>query len=387
VAAVNADEQPPVCIQNKIANDTLTLIFNEVIDASRLRKEDFSCELGISVSLYYSPMNPKVLQIVFAQNFEANTPYTLSASNALADLQGNTFDLLELSVGIGAVPQAGALVINEVLFNPKTNGTDFVELLNISNDLLELQTLNIANKKLETGAVDKSYNIATSYVLYPQQYVVLCTQPAVVREQYDCKSPLAFIQLAAMPSYPNEAGCVAILLPNNEVIDEFYYSDKMHLSLLNSTKGVSLERINPHRAANEASNWFSASQVAGFATPTYQNSQYSVTSSDNTEEVLRLSPNVFSPDGDGIDDVLFIDYTMPGEGYVANVYIYDISGRLIKTLDKNILLGKEGRILWDGVNNKGALAPIGVYIVFMEAHNLTGKVYTYKKICTLGARL
>jgi hypothetical protein len=190
-----------------------------------------------------------------------------------------------------------------------------------------------------------------------------------------------------MPSYPNTEGCAAFLDSTDATIDEFYYTEKMHISLLNSNKGVSLERINPLRPANENANWFSASQVAGFATPTYQNSQYSSSGSADNQQVISISPEVFSPDGDGVDDVLFVDYVMPDFDYVANVYIYDVAGRLVRELYKNVLLGKDGRLMWDGVNQQGTLARIGIYVIVMEAHSQSGKTQVYKKTAVLGAKL
>jgi hypothetical protein len=262
-----------------------------------------------------------------------------------------------------------------------------VELFNISDKLLELKDSKIANRKASNGALDKVYTIAQSYVLQPQEYVVLCTNPAVVCGHYHCENPNAFIAMSQMPPYPNAEGCAAFLDSAGGIIDEFWYSEKMHISLLNSVKGVSLERISPLRPANEAANWFSASQIVGFATPTYQNSQYSSTESGGNEDAISLSPPIFSPDGDGNDDVLFIDYTMPDVGYVASVFVYDVSGRLVRTLCKNALLGTDGRLLWDGATEQGTPARIGMYIILVEIHNQTGKTQVYKKTATLGARL
>jgi hypothetical protein len=170
-------------------------------------------------------------------------------------------------------------------------------------------------------------------------------------------------------------------------LDEFCYSEKMHASLLNSVKGVSLERINPMQPANDAGNWFSAAQTAGFATPTYKNSQFSDMANGANHDAVRVSPSVFSPDGDGVDDVLFIDYQMPDAGYLASVWAYDAAGRLVRTLCKNALLGSSGRILWDGATEQGTPAGIGLYIILFEAHNLSGKTMQYKKTAAIGAKM
>jgi hypothetical protein len=385
--ASNADANLPRCLHYEITGNMLTLTFNETIDAENLTAEKFSCEMGESLTVVCSPEEPMVLKITFANNFAVNQSYTLRAENAVGDWQGNLYATFELPIGIGVTPQAGDVVINEILFNPKTGGVDFVELYNISDKMIEMKNNKIANRKVATGDLDKAYRITGSYILQPHQYVVLCTNPDVVCEHYHCEQPVAFITIPTMPSYPNNEGCAAFLDSTGATIDEFYYTEKMHISLLNSNKGVSLERINPLRPANENANWFSASQVAGFATPTYQNSQYSSTESGDNQQVMSISPEVFSPDGDGVDDVLFIDYVMPDFDYLANVYIYDVSGRLVRELHKNVLLGKDGRLMWDGVNQQGTLARIGIYVIVMEAHSQSGKTQVYKKTAVLGAKL
>ena len=65
----------------------------------------------------------------------------------------------------------------------------------------------------------------------------------------------------------------------------------MHNKLLNDFKGVSLERINPSMPTNQSSTWQSAAQAAGFATPTYRNSQYSELSGEKSNFKLTLKPS------------------------------------------------------------------------------------------------
>ncbi|MDR3297469.1 MAG: gliding motility-associated C-terminal domain-containing protein, partial [Prevotellaceae bacterium] len=97
-------------------------------------------------------------------------------------------------------------------------------------------------------------------------------------------------------------------------------------------------------------------------------------------------PETFSPDGDGYDDVLFIAYAMPSEGYIANISIYDAAGRLARTLCRNTTLATEGRLSWDGTCDNGKPAAIGIYVVYAEVFTLNGKTQRYKKTCVVGRR-
>lgn len=100
-------------------------------------------------------------------------------------------------------------------------------------------------------------------------------------------------------------------------------------ALIDNVEGVSLERIDPDRPTQDSMNWHSAASTVGFGTPTYRNSQYSIPETGNE---ITLSPQVFSPDGDGFNDVLSISYLFDQAGYTANIKIFDSQGVKQRTL-------------------------------------------------------
>jgi hypothetical protein len=158
----------------------------------------------------------------------------------------------------------------------------------------------------------------------------------------------------------------------------------MHFPLLVNTKGVSLERIDFNRASNDKTNWNSASENVGFATPAYQNSQY--LQSDGGSGFSLMNP-LFSPDNDGYNDVLTIHYALNENGKIGNIYIFDNKGRPIKHLMRNQPLTHEGAISWNGMNDDNEKAAIGIYLVYIELFDLSGKLNRYKLICTLAGKL
>jgi hypothetical protein len=171
---------------------------------------------------------------------------------------------------------------------------------------------------------------------------------------------------------------------NFNVIDNFKYTAKMHFPLLVTTKGVSLERIDFNRPTNDKTNWNSAAEAVGFATPAYRNSQY--LQADGGSGVTIPNP-LFSPDNDGYNDVLNISYKLDEPGKAANVYIYDSKGRQVRYLIRNEQLAQDGTLSWNGINDDNEKAPIGIYVVYVELFNLSGKVNKYKLSCTLAGKL
>jgi flagellar hook assembly protein FlgD len=99
-------------------------------------------------------------------------------------------------------------------------------------------------------------------------------------------------------------------------------------------------------------------------------------------------PNpLFSPDNDGYNDVLNISYKLDESGKAANVFIYDSKGRQVRHLIRNEQLAQDGTLSWNGINDDNEKAPIGIYVVYVELFNLSGKINKYKLSCTLAGKL
>jgi hypothetical protein len=176
-----------------------------------------------------------------------------------------------------------------------------------------------------------------------------------------------------------------VLMDVDDTLDLFRYNDDLHFELLNATEGVSLERIDPARPSSDNTNWHSASEAVGGATPGYRNSQYSTAADPSSELVIERA--IFSPDNDGFEDVLTMSYQLDGPGFVGNIIIYDRSGRETKKLMQNELLGMSGSISWDGITDENEKARIGPYIVVFEVFDLSGNVEAHRNTVVLAHKL
>jgi hypothetical protein len=152
---------------------------------------------------------------------------------------------------------------------------------------------------------------------------------------------------SALPTYNNGSGTVVFLGQTGDTLDLFNYDDALQFALLKSVDGVSLERVDPNRPTSDNSNWHSAAEDVGYATPGYQNSQYAPTPSANGS--ISIEPAIFSPDNDGYQDLLTIAYQFDEPGFVGTMKVFDIAGREVRTLMNNELLGTSGAVSWDGV--------------------------------------
>ncbi|MBL7889017.1 MAG: lamin tail domain-containing protein [Bacteroidia bacterium] len=372
-----------------ISTDTIQVFFTEPMDSLTLMSTIlFTVDNGFGNPVYARSVAPdfKSVILAFTSPFQIGTIYTLSVGNTVTDCAGNT-------VGTNnsarfAIPEPASpkdIVINEILVDPNSGGVDFVEIYNRSNKVIDLKTLSISQyDTILNVPINLETISADGFLFFPNEYLVLSENTAAVLSQYSTTNPKGFLEIVDLPSMNIDAGTVCVST-TSDVIDHFVYYSDMHFALLNSTKGVSLERIDFNRETNDRTNWHSASKDVGYATPAYKNSQY--TDAGETESAIEITPEIFSPDEDGYNDVVNINYHFDQPGFVANVSIYDSKGRMTRYLIRNELLGTKGTFSWDGITEEKEKARIGIYIVFFEVFHTDGTVKKYKKTCVLGGKL
>ena len=321
---------------------------------------------------------PNIYELSCNKPLETNSIYQIQIDSFMDC--NNMYREIDTQLVIPVQADSANLLINEILFNPYPNGFDFVEIYNRSNKIIDLQNISIVSFN-DSMQMKSAYPISThAKILYPEEYIVITENPADIEARYLCKFPERLFE-TKLPSYADDEGIVALIDQNNNLIDLFHYTEQMHFALLDEEEGVSLERINFDEKTNNPSNWHSAASSYGYATPTYQNSQFSEI--NPAEKELWLDPKVFSPNGDGYHDLLIIHYAFRSANNFGRIRIFDIAGRLVKELVNNGLFGMEGFYIWDGIDNTGEISPSGVYIVVAEINNLNGNTNKYKRSCTL----
>ncbi|TPE45033.1 hypothetical protein FJM65_07740 [Pontibacter mangrovi] len=384
VAASNPDNTPPILVDvTATAPDKLLLRFNERLDstqAASIADYSLSPSIGIKQVQVQGPLFTEVI-LLLGDQLQERQEYTLTAQS-ITDCAGNSNPQpLTYTFALPSAPAPGDVVINEILFNPRTGGADFVELVNRSDKYISLKDWKLANTSGDT--ISNIKNITTAnYVLAPGQYAVLTSSPDNIKQNYPLARQETFIRMANLPSYPDDAGTVVVLQPDGEVSDRFSYDEKMHFELLDDVNGVSLERVRLE-GPSMAGNFHSAATTV-FATPGYKNSQSQ--EEVQAQRVFEISSKVFSPDGDGYEDFTIINYRTDKTGLVANITVFDANGREIRKLVRNELLEANGFFRWDGLREDGAKANIGYYLFYIELFGLNGEKGEYKEKVVVGGR-
>jgi hypothetical protein len=388
VTATNSDDVPPQLLRTWSQNSTTIMaVFDEPLDsssASVASRYSLSNGIHITAAIAQPPLFDQVLLVTDAP-LQLQTTYVLNV-NGVTDCRGHAVGAYHTaSVGLPEPVMSNDLVINEILFDPRPNGYDFVEIYNNSNKIADASKLYIANRN-SSGAIASVKKLSESpYLIFPGAYAVITEDARSLQHEYNVKEAGAILSVSSMPSYPNDKGTVVLTDEQGNVVDEVTYSDKWHFALLTNPEGISLERVDPNGNSQDAGNWHSAASTAGFATPTYQNSQ--LKSTDLGDASFTVTPKVFSPDNDGYDDLATINYQLEQNGYVANVRIFNSTGKLVRYLVKNATLAKKGSWNWDGLDERSQKLPTGTYIIYAEMFNLQGTKQSFKKTVVLARRL
>ncbi|MBC7188564.1 MAG: T9SS type A sorting domain-containing protein, partial [Calditrichaeota bacterium] len=79
-------------------------------------------------------------------------------------------------------------------------------------------------------------------------------------------------------------------------------------------------------------------------------------------ELEQNFPNPFNPETK-------IGFRVPTEGRVQ-VKVYNLMGRLVRTLVDGAMTSGRHEVLWDGTDDYGVVMPTGTYLCVMEAEGI-----------------
>lgn len=389
VDAKNPDNTSPTLVK-AFAVDSLHLLltFSEPVDSMKAANPaNYVISDAIRAPLTAVTLAPSftTVQLSLSVPLRRKQVYTIAANN-ITDCSGNVIDPAKTTrVGLSDISDSMDIIVNEILFNPKPGSVDYVEIYNRSFKVFNLKDVYIANRSTATSSLANLQQVTTENTLFfPRDFLVISENGAAVKQDYVAKNPDNFIDVS-LPSFPDDRGVAVILNAQGHVIDELEYSEKWHFSLIDNKEGISLERIDYNKPTQNKDNWTSAASSAGFGTPSYQNSQFR---NDLTVAAdVTVTPKVFSPDNDGFDDFTFVNIKMSDPGYVANITIFDATGRPIKVLTKNATLALTGSFKWDGLDDKLRKVPVGVYVIYTEVFNMNGKKRSFKNTVAVATRL
>ena len=367
---------PRVLAAYPLGTDTLVIVFDEKLESTVPAPGEFSFEPHLSVvSVQFGDAGLTTLRLSVGEPVQPGLRYHLSVHHVY-DCPGNRIQE-NFSDAVFVLPETAApgdIIVNEILFNPRSTGVDFVEVYNCSE-----KTIDTRNWVLRNPAGDgrnAAVPASAHALIYPGEYRVFTTDPQVLKGEYVNGAENNFVRLT-LPALNDDEGYVVIADEQGRVIDSVQYDEKMHTPFLRDHEGVSLERISGAAGGMERSNWRSASSTSGFATPGYGNANARDNDFAGRGSVV-VEPEIIQPQVSA-HDFTQIKYRFDRGGFIATVRILDAAGRAVRLLAASELLGTEGFFRWDADLDRGGFARTGYYLVWFEVFDVSGRVAIYRK--------
>jgi hypothetical protein len=276
---------------------------------------------------------------------------------------------------------AGDLIVNEIMAGPRTGEAEWIELYNPTG-----QTINITNWLMQETGGQTIIADTCSALIKPGMYLVIAEDTTIYSSfgYLRTSDSTRKVFFTGSLGLNNDVDMVKITDIFRTKIDSVMYSDSWYNPNLPGS-GRSLEKINPGLNANDGRSWSSSTAPNG-GTPGLRNSIF--TNLQPTTSQIKISPNPFSPDGDGWEDFAIIDYKLQSSVSQVRMKIFDVKGRLIKTLLNNQAVGSSGQVVYNGLDDDNRKLRLGIYVVFIEALNdQNGVVETIKTAMVVAARL
>lgn len=264
-------------------------------------------------------------------------------------------------------------IVNEIMSSPSGGMPEYIEFYNPGDSLIRLNYISVNSKRLTRGLE-----------LEPGGYFVAATDSSVFRHYSYLIWPLRASVIPSL-SLSNDTDTIIVSIMNGPILDSVVYTKDWHSKNFRNTAGRSLERINPLLHSNTPASWSTSADPSG-GTPGLANSIY--TGLTDRKNSITISPNPFSPDGDGFEDFGIVSYSLPYESARFTVYIYDKNGRKVRTLKEHEPLGGTGEFVFDGRDDSGNPLRVGIYILYLEAaDHATGNSTVHKSAFVIARKL
>lgn len=352
------DIGPSLLFAEQLDDHTLALIFDEPLASPPPSASDV--RLGTTTALETRSVTPTEVRASFAM--EVATPTVVVS--AAADRRGNVSASLSSDIAFQATP--GDLVVNEILYEPIADAHDgapdqveYVEIVNRSRRILTLSGLfrtrdpdeNGDADTLDVGRFQTALDVGGFYL--------------VVTDTSTAPAATAAVRKEAALSLLNDGDRIRLHGGSGAVLDDLAYEPIWHHPDLVDRRGVALERLDLHGPSDDPGNWTSSVAPSG-GSPGSINSVRAEPSPRRTTGI-SVTPNPFTPDRDGHEDVAAISFQLRADVSLIRLRIFGLEGHVVREIVRSDLVGREGTVYWDGLDDLGRGLRIGVYVAVIEA--------------------
>ena len=201
------------------------------------------------------------------------------------------------------------VVINEIMFNPGPNRTEWIELYNRGSGAVDL-----AGSALRLDHVERVRLISSGGLsIEGHGYVVIAQDAALFRETHPGFGGTVVEAMGGWERLRNSGAKVWLLDAVGKPVHGAEYDEA-----LNPDPGRSVELVNPDF---DPPVWGPSADTGG-GTPGRRNALYVSRIPDGVS--VHFSNNPFSPDGDNFEDVCLVTVDLPASHGILHAMVFDI---------------------------------------------------------------
>jgi len=265
------------------------------------------------------------------------------------------------------------LRINEFLYEPEADDSEFIEFLNTGKDTIDIGGWIIKDQDKQSGADE--IIIEGSRLIPPDSLFVVAMDSLYFNNFPDhFDNPYLIISKSSF-NLNNDTDEIIISQPNGDKQDSIKYYSSWHSDWVSFTKNISLERKSGTDYTNEQSNWVSSTDSKG-STPLKTNS---CNLQKPKSIAVKADPNPFSRLSSN-DGRTKITIEMPFEQGILKAFIFTPEGVLVSKPADDINIPSMTEIHWDGKNEEGYDLQIGPYVLLIEIADLASDQILRDKI-------
>lgn len=248
----------------------------------------------------------------------------------------------------------GQVIINEIMYKSSSDfdSEDWIELFNPGSD-----TVDVSSWVVKDNDNDHIFVLPDSHFIPGGSYLVISKDVDAFQSVYNHTSQL----VGDMPFGLGQGDQVRIYSSIMMLVDSLEYDNNNPWPPLSNNYGPSIELINIENNLLPE-NWSASLSIGG--TPGIENSGSSLNILNEktiipTDVVLSQNyPNPFNPK-------TTIFYMLPKYNFV-NITIYDVAGKIVKTLVNSEQDPGQKFVNWNSENMKNELVSSGMYIYVIK---------------------
>lgn len=259
--------------------------------------------------------------------------------------------LIDSNISLASTFGTGHLIFNEVLFNTEEDCPEFIELHNSSSEFIHADHyyLGVGTSSISP---DDIIPLPNGLIIPPKSYVVLCQNIRQLKKFLNVNTSCVLIDID-VPSLLNAEGHLFLLDELGYTITQFGYSDELHNELIETEKGVSLERRNEY-----TDEWTSGNTAKGNASPGFVNHSFTYKKAEQIK--ISTNKNFFSLSQ---NEALEISLILDDGNYLGDIKLFTNNGLQVSSLIDNRHFSPSDIIT---ISNELPSLSLGIYLLYFE---------------------